>query len=164
MTHRPLWKSLLVISTLSVTSFVALQAADAAPRHLKNLAAFFVGAGTASLLRRRPREHRPVVYADGAREWRDADGLPHRDDGPAIILPKGGRRWYQHGKLHRDDGPAVTDANGSQSWWRDGELHRELGPAVVYADGRQAWYHRGMKFTPDPEMRRSGYKGSSILE
>lgn len=35
------------------------------------------------------------------------DGVPHREDGPAIELGNGTKRWIVNGKRHREDGPAV---------------------------------------------------------
>ena len=64
-------------------------------------------------------------------EWRDKDGLWHRDNGPAAIYPDGTRAWYQHGKLHRDDGPAAIFSDGTQEWywlgkWINEEEHVRL--------------------------------------
>ena len=59
------------------------------------------------------------VYEQG-REWLNAEGKPHREDGPAVEWANGSRVWYRDGELHREDGPAVERASGYKSWWIDG--------------------------------------------
>ncbi len=84
-----------------------------------------------------------VIETDGTRWWYQRNER-HRDDGPAMINADGIRSWWQHGKLHRDDGPAVISADGTQErWYRCDELHRDGGPAVIEADGTQSWYQHG---------------------
>jgi hypothetical protein len=62
----------------------------------------------------------PTVGPDGIAEWRDDEGLLHRDDGPARVYPGGREEWFRHGRLHREDGPAVVHANGSVKYYVDG--------------------------------------------
>ncbi len=76
-------------------------------------------------------------------EWKDADGMPHKDDGPAVLRVDGTQKWYRHGFRHREDGPAVVEPDGTQRWYQHGELHRDGGPAFVGADGTQKWYQYG---------------------
>lgn len=95
----------------------------------------------------RPRGEKPValtISLDGGSErtiYRDGQGRPHRDDGPAIVErgPSGQTvaKWYcQHGQLHRDrgaavitfDGTGVIDYEGHYQW---GQLHRLDGPAEI---------------------------------
>lgn len=38
----------------------------------------------------------------------NAQGLLHREDGPAATHPDGSEVWAINGQLHRTDGPAVT--------------------------------------------------------
>ncbi len=85
----------------------------------------------------------PPCCLDKSVYWRDEDGQPHRDDGPAMITPIGGLFWYQHGKRHREDGPAEIWTGGSMSWRQHGKLHRDDGPAVIESNGRWAWYQHG---------------------
>lgn len=53
------------------------------------------------------------------------DGKEHREDGPAVELKDGTRKWFINGKLHREDGPAVIaiDEYGEPfyEWFRNGE-------------------------------------------
>ncbi len=65
-----------------------------------------------------------TVLPDGTREWRNAAGKPHREDGPAVVFPDGVQWWYRDGKLYRDGGPAWVTPNGTQKWYRNGLLLR----------------------------------------
>ena len=91
----------------------------------------------------------PVLRGDGVLEWLDAQGRPHRTDGPARVFPGGRREWYRHGSLHREGGPAVEHANGSVKWYRDGRRHRDGAPACVYVNGTEKWYRDGLRHRDD---------------
>lgn len=67
----------------------------------------------------------------------------HREDGPALTMPNGTKKWYRHGVLHRIDGPALEFANGSKHWYQNGLRHREDGPAVKLANGDLQWWLNG---------------------
>jgi len=56
----------------------------------------------------------------GAIEYRNEQGLFHREDGPAIEYADGAKEWRQHGKLHRLDGPAIELVDGYKEWWVNG--------------------------------------------
>lgn len=58
-----------------------------------------------------------VLGDDGNTRWRDADGVSHRDDGPALVCANGDELWYRHGQRHRIDGPAVTYHNVERMWY-----------------------------------------------
>jgi len=109
---------------------------------------------------------------NGARkEWRNVEGLIHRDgDLPAIIRQNGENAYYKNGKRHRDgdlpailggpDGGVTYYKNGlrhrdgdqpahkdkdAEAHYRNGQLHRDGGlPAVVHANGRKEWYEGGL--------------------
>jgi len=90
-------------------------------------------------------EQEPVYdEITGSKMWK-LNGKLHREDGPAVVGPKGLKEWYLNGKRHREDGPAVIKGDGSKYWFLNGELHREDGPAIVKADGPHAGYHGGKK-------------------
>ena len=91
----------------------------------------------------------PVIDTFGNKEWRNVDGVLHREDGPAIILSSGSTLYYRDGKLHRLDGPAVELANGSKSWYLNGKLHREDGPAIEWANGSKEWYLNDKWYTEE---------------
>ena len=79
---------------------------------------------------------------NGKVRYYDEDGLPHRDDGPAVIDDDGTEIWYQHGTFHREDGPAVHGPSGNKTWYQKGRIHRTDGPAVVKANGHvEYWIH-----------------------
>lgn len=67
------------------------------------------------------------------------NALPHRVGGPAVIKPNGYAVYYRMGKLHREDGPAVTLADGTRKWFENdkclrverGRPHKNPGPLVA---------------------------------
>jgi hypothetical protein len=71
------------------------------------------------------------------------DGLPHREDGPAIIYKNGYVAYCIHGKYHREDGPAVRNCDGSLNWYIDGIRHRSDGPAYQFGDQYFDWFYNG---------------------
>lgn len=56
------------------------------------------------------RHSRRILRDGSVAFFNDANQL-HRDDGPAVITPEGGLRWYQNGKQQRSDGPSHIDPN-----------------------------------------------------
>ena len=49
----------------------------------------------------------PHVDEHGNESYFNAEGKPHRVDGPAVTWPDGTEQWCINGKQHRLDGPAV---------------------------------------------------------
>ena len=80
-------------------------------------------------------------------EYRNAAGILHRTDGPAIERVDGEKRWYIDDKLHRTDGPALELPNGTKYWFKEGKCHRTDGPAVEHADGAKSWYIDGIEYS-----------------
>ena len=74
----------------------------------------------------------------GCKGWYK-DGVPHREDGPAILSSDGSVLWYKDGELHREDGPAEITESGDQFWFKNGQQHREGGPAYIGAYGGESW-------------------------
>jgi hypothetical protein len=69
----------------------------------------------------------------GYERWVDAEGFPHREDGPAYITSTQ-ESWFKHGTLYRIDGPAfiVNSLDGLvKGWLVNGKYHREDGPAYI---------------------------------
>lgn len=58
-----------------------------------------------------------VRFANGAKFWYK-DGVPHREDGPAVDFANGGKAWWKDGKRIREDGPAVESVRGDKEWYR----------------------------------------------
>jgi hypothetical protein len=61
-----------------------------------------------------------VTYKHTFEKWKNADGLLHKDDGPAIIIysPNGtieSESFYISDKLHREDGPSQIYYNSDGS-------------------------------------------------
>ena len=101
-------------------------------------------------------ESRPVEIEAGRVEWKTADGLTHRTDGPAIEMADGAKEWWQNGKYHRTDGPAIEWADGAKEWWQNGKYHRTDGPAIEMADGAKEWYQNGEYHRTDgPAIERA---------
>lgn len=90
------------------------------------------------------REDGPaLIYHEDHWQW-CKDGLAHRDDGPAIYHKDHYEIWCQNGNRHRLDGPAVIFyKEGRSAWYQNGELNRIDGPAIEYANGDAAWYEQG---------------------
>lgn len=76
-------------------------------------------------------------------------GIPHREDGPAIIRAGVRKEWWQNGLYHRENGPATIDANGSTAWFIHGQRHRLDGPARIWADGDEEWWINGGNITKE---------------
>ena len=91
-------------------------------------------------------EYKSQITTDesGSKYWKNAEGLYHREDGPAIEWANGTKEWYLNGKLHRADGPAIEFANGSKAWYVNGKLHRAYGPAWEGYDGVNQWWFNGL--------------------
>jgi hypothetical protein len=58
------------------------------------------------------------------KQWRNAAGLLHRKNGPALELSEGREFWYQNGKIHREDGPAIVELDGEKEWCLNGILYK----------------------------------------
>ena len=98
-----------------------------------------------------------------ATEYKNEEGLYHREDGPAIIMTDdvNGRvmleYWFLNGKRHRVDGPAVVQYSYLWSkkqpvleeYWINDCRHREFGPARIswfYGETQVSnafWYRYG---------------------
>jgi hypothetical protein len=57
--------------------------------------------------------------------YRNALGLLHRTDGPAVILTSGTKEWYINGERHREDGPAIETTRGYKAWYLNGIEYSE---------------------------------------
>ena len=104
-----------------------------------------------------------ICHSDkgGVREWRNAEGKRHREDGPAAEWVCGDKEWYIHGKRHREDGPAAEYANGNKYWYLDDKRHRVGGPAIECINGYKEWWLDGVKYNEE-EYYRELYKRGLI--
>jgi hypothetical protein len=92
--------------------------------------------------------------SSGEEVWKDADGLPHREDGPAVTSKNGDYRyWNHHGKLHRTDGPALETPTAT-GWLQNGKYHREDGPA--YISGTCQLYYLNGQLVAESDVRALG--------
>ena len=59
-----------------------------------------------------------------------------------ITMGKYGEKQYRNalGQLHREDGPAVERSSGTKEWWLNGQRHRINGPAIEWANGGETWF------------------------
>ena len=69
-------------------------------------------------------KYRIITNESGSIYYYNSNGLLHREDGPAVILSDGTKKWYCNGVMHREDGPAVTYVNGYEAWWKHGKFIR----------------------------------------
>lgn len=93
-----------------------------------------------------------IEYIDGSLVW-CFHGQVHRTDGPAVQMADGHEEWQVHDQYHRDGGPAVTWANGTQEWFQHDKLHRVDGPAVTRLDGKDEYYVDGQPLTEEEFYR-----------
>ena len=101
-------------------------------------------------------ESAPEIDGRGTTRWRNADGLLHRTDGPAIVTAEGDKGWFVNGKRHRTDGPAREWPDGTREWWVNGRRHRDDGPAIERANGYRAWFLHGWRHRTDgPAVERA---------
>ena len=95
------------------------------------------------------KEYKVKVYDNGDVYWHNKEGHLHREDGPAVELAEGDKRWYINGQIHREDGPAMEYPDGAKSWHINDQLHREDGPAIEFANGSKSWYLKGFNYTQE---------------
>jgi hypothetical protein len=62
----------------------------------------------------------------------DAQGVLHKEDGPARIWNDGVEEWYINGRLHRDNDLPAFKGRNKQIWYQHGKVHRVGKPAVLY--------------------------------
>lgn len=72
------------------------------------------------------------------------DGLKHREDGPAVEYPKGGKEWWIHGRRHRINGPAIHQTNGEKYWYINDKSYKEQDYWIEVAK-------QGYDITSNPE-------------
>lgn len=94
-----------------------------------------------------------ITMDDGRTAYLDADGRPHRLDGPAWEWPDGKYEWFLHGRMHRVGGPQSHYPDNDEKfpiyeWRQHGKLHREDGPALIWKDGRTAYALHNVVFDP----------------
>jgi len=63
----------------------------------------------------------PEIAKNGTKQWFNSQGQLHREDGPAVIWPNGGKFWFKNGLSHREDGPADEYGNGKKHWYIEGK-------------------------------------------
>jgi len=88
-----------------------------------------------------------TVYSCGTRIWRNNNGQPNRQGGPARIWIDGDEEWLVDGQYHRIGGPARTLQNFGQYWYVNGIPHRTDGPAICYFGGGQYWFIQNQDIT-----------------
>lgn len=73
--------------------------------------------------------------------YRSRGGVPHCDDGPAIVYHDGSAEWYRDGQLFHRVFP-----DGSKHWYDPNDretFHRLDGPAKITSDGTEHYYIHG---------------------
>jgi len=87
------------------------------------------------------------IDSDRNKYWKNADGLFHREDAPAIEWTNGIKSWYLNGNIHREDGPAIERPDGSKGWWinnkeltqEEFEQMQKNKPTRIDSDGNKYW-------------------------
>jgi hypothetical protein len=51
--------------------------------------------------------------------------------------------YYKHGIPHRNNGPAIIWSEGDQFWFYNGKRHRTNGPAIIWVDGDKLYFKHG---------------------
>jgi len=87
-----------------------------------------------------------VEFSVGTKKWLK-NGVPHRDNGPAMEFYWGTKEWRQEGLYHRSDGPAIIRTSGTKEWWQNGVMHRLDGPAAEWNDGKKEYWILGWDLT-----------------
>jgi len=100
----------------------------------------------------------------GSKHWYK-DDLLHREDGPAVELPDGTKKWWYKDifvgegdapdpalwarltSVELNGGPllngCIVDLHGKKHWYKEGNPHREDGPAIEFKNGDTEWYFAG---------------------
>jgi hypothetical protein len=86
------------------------------------------------------------VDSMGTKRYKNAFGLLHRLDGPAIEWTNGAKTWFKNGSRHRLGGPAVEGYDGAKIWYQEGKIHRSDGPAIISANGKKEWWLKDRLF------------------
>lgn len=59
------------------------------------------------------------------------------------VFDNGDKHYYKNGLPHRNNGPAIDNSTGYKAWYKNGERHRIDGPAIEYVSGYKEWYYNG---------------------
>ena len=118
----------------------------------KRTLVFNKGTGVSLEVVKTPIISAPFTNWAGDTHWY-ADGVLHREDGPAMLRGKKYRAWYFYGSLHRENGPALSGAIWGE-WWIHGKRHREDGPAIEANLGMEyrkshRWYIQGIEMSEE---------------
>jgi hypothetical protein len=106
-----------------------------------------------------------TVSPSGTRQYFNPEKVLHREDGPAVEWPDGGKEYWINGERHREGGPAIEYASGTRYYYIRGKRHREDGPAIEWADGGcEYWVHGRLHREDGPAVELpGGTKGSKRL-
>ena len=78
-------------------------------------------------------------------EHKDASGLLHKDDGPAVITDKGDKFYYKHGLINRSNGPAIIMVDGTKIYCKNNLPHRIDGAAKIFPNGEREYWINGFR-------------------
>lgn len=84
-------------------------------------------------------------------QWRNADGLLHRDSDQPAVISCNRREWWVNGVQHRDeDKPAVVAWSDTDppfewhEWWVNGNRHREHHRPAFVSTSKLMWWENDM--------------------
>jgi hypothetical protein len=66
------------------------------------------------------------IDESGNKIYKNTEYVLHREDGPAIELTDGTKKWYINGELHRKDGAAIEWSDGVREYWVDGKFVKKV--------------------------------------
>jgi hypothetical protein len=87
-------------------------------------------------------------------EYRDENGVLHREDGPALIYNNGEENWYKRGRLHRENGLPAIIKKEYKLYMVNGRRHNEYGPGYENIDGTVWWYLNNIKYIEEEQYQK----------
>ncbi len=87
-------------------------------------------------------------------EYRDENGVLHREDGPAVIYNSGEENWYKKGRIHRENGLPAIIKKEYKLYIVNGKKHNEYGPGYENIDGTIWWYLNDTLYMDEEEYKQ----------
>jgi hypothetical protein len=82
-------------------------------------------------------------------EWFDLTNKERENFTGIVNWSTGTVTFMKNGLLHREDGPARILPDGYQEWYFEGKLHNLNGPAAIWNDGRKYYFINNKQTTKE---------------